>query len=163
MSTTSEAHAAPQNDAFVHGSEHGPADLPHATLKGYLIGFFLSVALTIVPFWLVMGDVLANRILTILLIMGFGVVQIFVHMIYFLHLNSRSEGGWNLMALAFTLVLVVIVLMGSSWIMYSANKNMMPMMHHEADSADAQQASAGTLLTRAESYSLGKPAEHDVH
>lgn len=163
MSTTSEAHAAPQSEAFVHGREHGSADLPHATLKGYLIGFFLSVGLTIVPFWLVMGDVLDNKTLTILLIMGFGVVQIFVHMIYFLHLNSQSEGGWNLMALTFTLVLVVIVLMGSSWIMYSANKNMMPMMHHEGDSADAQQAVSGTLLSRAESSSPGKPAEHNGH
>lgn len=92
-----------------------------------MTGFFLSVGLTIVPFWLVMGDVLDSRTLTILLILGFGVVQIFVHVIYFLHMNSQSEGGWNLMALAFTMVLVVIVLMGSVWIMYSANSNMMPM------------------------------------
>lgn len=130
---SSDTHATEQDSVFVHGSEHGPAGLPHATLKGYLTGFFLSVGLTIVPFWLVMGDVLDSTTLTIVLILGFGIVQIFVHVIYFLHMNSQSEGGWNLMALAFTMVLVVIVLMGSVWIMYSANSNMMPMSPEFSD------------------------------
>ncbi len=54
-------------------------------------------------------------------------MQIVVHMIYFLHMNATSEGGWNLLALIFTLVLVVITLSGSLWIMYHLNENMMPM------------------------------------
>jgi cytochrome o ubiquinol oxidase subunit IV len=46
--------------------------------------------------------------------------------VYFLHLNTSSEGGWNMLALIFTLVLVVIALSGSLWVMYHMNVNMMP-------------------------------------
>ncbi len=59
-------------------------------------------------------------------------MQIVVHMVYFLHMNPRSEGGWNMLALIFTVVLVVIVLSGSLWVMYHLNSNMMPMSPHEA-------------------------------
>ena len=50
-------------------------------------------------------------------------------MIYFLHMNAHSEGGWTMMALIFTVVLVVIALAGSLWVMYHLNTNMMPMPH----------------------------------
>jgi len=58
-------------------------------------------------------------------------VQIVVHIIYFLHLDTKSESGWNMLALIFTLVLVVITLSGSIWIMYHLNSNMMPMSPHD--------------------------------
>jgi cytochrome o ubiquinol oxidase operon protein cyoD len=54
-------------------------------------------------------------------------VQIFVHMIYFLHMNTKSEGGWTFMALLFTVVIVMITMVGSLWVMYNLNVNMMPM------------------------------------
>ena len=59
--------------------------------------------------------------------MAFAFAQIVVHMICFLHMNTRSEGGWTVMALAFTVVVVVITLSGSIWVMYHLNTNMMPM------------------------------------
>lgn len=108
-----------------HGHHHED-DAPHSTLKGYLTGFVLSVILTAVPFWLVMGDVLDSTTLTIMLLLGFAVVQIVVHMVCFLHMNFRSEGGWNMLALIFTLVIVFITLAGSLWVMYHLNHNMMP-------------------------------------
>jgi cytochrome o ubiquinol oxidase operon protein cyoD len=97
----------------------------HGSRKGYLIGFLLSVVLTAIPFWLVMANPLSSQA-TALIIMAFAVVQIVVHMIYFLHMNRRAEGGWSMMALLFTLVLVVIALSGSLWVMYHMNQNMMP-------------------------------------
>ena len=54
-------------------------------------------------------------------------MQIVVHVVFFLHLDTRSEGGWNLIAFAFTVVVVAIVLGGSLWIMFHLNSNMMPM------------------------------------
>lgn len=111
-----------------HGHDgHHDEGASHGSLKDYLIGFFLSVVLTAIPFWLVMGDVLASKSATAIVIMAFAVVQVLVHMIYFLHMNGRSEGGWNLMALLFTLLLVVIVLAGSMWVMYHLHMNMMPV------------------------------------
>jgi cytochrome o ubiquinol oxidase operon protein cyoD len=73
-----------------------------------------------------MGDVIADRTVTTLLIMAFGVVQIFVHMVYFLHMNTKSEGGWTMMAAIFTIIIIVIALAGSLWVMFHLNTNMMP-------------------------------------
>ena len=63
--------------------------------------------------------------------MGLAVAQIVVHMIYFLHMNARSEGGWTMLALIFTVVLVFITISGSIWILYHLNANMMPMSPHD--------------------------------
>ena len=110
-----------------HDDDHDTG--PHATFKGYVTGFVLSVILTAIPFWLVMAGVFESRLVTAALIMGFGAVQIVVHMIYFLHMNTKSEGGWTILALIFTLLLVAIALSGSLWVMHHLNTNMMPMTH----------------------------------
>jgi cytochrome o ubiquinol oxidase operon protein cyoD len=111
----------------VHGhvGAHG-AGAAHGSRREYLIGFGLSVVLTAVPFWFVMTDALGDRQVTAIAIMALAAAQIVVHMIYFLHMNSRSEGGWTVMALLFTLVLVAIALTGSLWVLYHLNTNMMP-------------------------------------
>lgn len=113
-----------------HGDgHHGHDDSgSHSTLKGYMTGFILSVILTAIPFWIVMSGGLHSSGETALVILGIAAVQIVVHMIYFLHMNSKSEGGWTLLALIFTIVLVVITLSGSIWVMFHLNHNMMPAM-----------------------------------
>jgi cytochrome o ubiquinol oxidase subunit IV len=86
--------------------------------------------LTAIPFWLVMGKV-ATPVAAGLVVLGFAAVQMLVHMVYFLHLNAKVEGGWSMLALVFTAALVVIVLAGSVWVMYHLNTNMMPMAPHD--------------------------------
>lgn len=110
-----------------HGDAHGGA--AHGSFKTYLIGFVLSVILTAIPFWLVMSGAIDNKQATAIVIMAFAVVQIVVHMVFFLHMNTASEGGWSMLALIFTMILVVIVLTGSLWVMYHLNANMMPGLH----------------------------------
>jgi len=114
-----------------HGHDHHEDEAAHSTLKGYLTGFVLAVILTAIPFWIVMSGGLAKSSTTALVVLGLAAVQIVVHMIYFLHMNAKSEGGWNMLALIFTLVLVVITLSGSIWIMYHLNNNMMPASMHD--------------------------------
>jgi len=104
----------------------------HYSMKDYAIGFVLSLILTAIPFWLVMGNVLPPET-TKYVIMGFAAIQFVVQMIYFLHMNSKSEGGWNMMALILTVVLLVIVLAGSIWVMSHMNANMMPAMGGASD------------------------------
>jgi len=110
-------HPAPE-----HSHRHA-----HGSRSSYLLAFWLSVALTAVPFWLVMGGVLGDKQVTALVIMGLAAVQIVVHMVYFLHMNTSSEGGWSMMALIFTVIMIVIALTGSLWVMHHLNGNMMPM------------------------------------
>jgi cytochrome o ubiquinol oxidase operon protein cyoD len=111
------------NDNHSDNHDDGAA---HGTLKGYLTGFILSIILTAIPFWVVIGKVFDQSSTTAMVILGLGAVQIVVHMVYFLHMNARSEGGWTLLALIFTVVVVVITLAGSLWVMYHLNVNMMP-------------------------------------
>jgi cytochrome o ubiquinol oxidase subunit IV len=98
----------------------------HGSVRTYLIGFLLSVVLTAVPFWLVMTGRLDPQT-TAITIVALAIVQILVHTVCFLHLNTKAEGGWTLLAYVFTAVLVLIVISGSLWIMYHLNTNMMPM------------------------------------
>ena len=118
---THSAHAAHGHSGSHDGMAHGDI-----TLSGYLTGFLLSVFLTAVPFYLVMSGVLGDKQVTAFVIMAFAAVQIVVHMIYFLHMNTTSEGGWTMMALIFTVVMVVIAMTGSLWVMHHLNMNMMP-------------------------------------
>jgi cytochrome o ubiquinol oxidase operon protein cyoD len=112
--------------SMVESHAHGTAG-SHGSLRDLVIGFVLSVVLTAIPFWLVMGGVIPDKRLTAYVIMGFAAVQIVVHMVYFLHMNQKSEGGWTMLALIFTLVIVGITLAGSLWVMHHMNTNMMPM------------------------------------
>lgn len=115
-------------DQHAEHEHHAAAELPHASLREYLIGFVLSLILTAIPFWLVMTMPLSPAV-TAAVIMGFAVVQIVVHMVFFLHMNSKSEGGWTMLSLIFTITVVVIMLAGSLWVMHHLNTNMMPMPH----------------------------------
>jgi cytochrome o ubiquinol oxidase operon protein cyoD len=121
----SDVHHAHGHDDHGHG--HVEA---HGSLKDYSIGFILSVILTAIPFWLVMTHQLAPGT-TKFVILGFAAVQVVVHMIYFLHMNSKSEGGWNMMALIMTAILLFIILTGSIWVMYHMNANMMPHISND--------------------------------
>jgi len=115
-----------------HDHDGHTSFVTHYSIKDYAIGFALSLVLTAIPFWLVMGHVLPPET-TKWVIMGFAAVQFVVQMIYFLHMNSKSEGGWNMMALLLTTVLLVIVLAGSIWVMTHMNANMMPAMGGASD------------------------------
>lgn len=119
---THTAHA----DDHHHGDGHAQAHA-HGSFSTYMLGFVLSVVLTAIPFWLVMSGAPPSKQITALVIMAFAVVQIVVHMIYFLHMSPKSENGWSMMALIFTIVMVVIALSGSLWVMNHLNSNMMPM------------------------------------
>lgn len=126
------------HDTYGH-DHHDDHDVhaAHGSLKGYLIGFGLSVILTAIPFWLVMtGSVTPGW--TAAIIIALAVVQILVHMVFFLHLDTKSEGGWNLLAAIFTIVIVVITLAGSLWVMYHMNENMMPHMAPPSGAAQGE-------------------------
>lgn len=115
------------SDSHDHAAHGHDGHANHGSLRSYLTGFVLASILTIIPFWLVMGHVFQSHWLTITIVLLLAIVQILVHVVYFLHLDTRSEGGWNMLSFVFTIVLVVIVLGASIWVMYNENSLMMPM------------------------------------
>jgi cytochrome o ubiquinol oxidase operon protein cyoD len=108
---------------YVGGTVAGES---HASGKSYLIGFLLSVVLTAIPFWLVMNQSAHGFSAATILaaILAFAVVQVFVHVVYFLHMDRSAEQRWNVVAFGFTLMILVIVVSGSVWIMHNATGNM---------------------------------------
>ncbi|MBK4216032.1 cytochrome o ubiquinol oxidase subunit IV [Paracoccus caeni] len=120
-------HTAHHDDAHGHDDGHD-----HGSFKSYMTGFVLSVILTAIPFALVMSGGFESRLWTALVVVAFAAAQVFVHMVYFLHMNTSSEEGWTMLSLIFTVIVVVIMLAGSLWVMYHLNTNMMPQMNHEA-------------------------------
>lgn len=134
MSAGQELHDADGPHDAHHGGHHGGGhhpdshDAPHGTYNEYVTGFVLSVILTAIPFVLVMARPIESAGYTAAIVLACAVSQILVHMIYFLHMSPKAEGGWQLLSTAFTIVLVVITLAGSLWIVFHLNRNMMPGM-----------------------------------
>ncbi|AMM17474.1 cytochrome o ubiquinol oxidase subunit IV [Burkholderia sp. PAMC 28687] len=96
----------------------------HGSVRSYLIGFALSVILTAASFFIVMGHGMETST-AILLIATLALIQVVVHLVYFLHLNASSEQSWNVMAFGFTVMTAVVLIGGSIWIMHNVSMNMM--------------------------------------
>lgn len=94
------------------------------SLKSYLTGFVLSLILTAIPFALVMNGTLPSSAI-LSGIFGAGIVQILVHLHYFLHLDTSSAARWNLLAMMFTLLILALFVGGTLWIMFNLNYRMM--------------------------------------
>jgi cytochrome o ubiquinol oxidase subunit IV len=117
---TGSARAADASPVPAHATHAGAS---HGSGKSYATGFVLSLMLTAIPFAMVMSGALPRS--TVLpSILAIGVLQIVVHLVCFLHMNTKSEGGWNALAFAFTVVITVILVAGSVWIMQHLDHNL---------------------------------------
>jgi len=94
------------------------------SLKSYLIAFVLSLILTAIPFALVMSGAWSSSAI-LAGIFSAGIVQILVHLHYFLHLDASSAARWNVLALMFTLAIMVLFVGGTIWIMFNLYHRMM--------------------------------------
>lgn len=100
-------------------------NLDHGSVKSYLVGFVLAVILTVIPFYLVM-NLSMSKVATLYTIFAFAVVQIVVHLKYFLHLNFTTETGrLNTISFLFSALIIGLVVGLSLWIIFSANNLMM--------------------------------------
>ena len=101
---------------------HGGA--AHGSVREYIAGLALSIVLTLIPFGLVMyGDWSSALVLAIILLCA--VAQVFVQLVFFLHMNTSSEQIWNTTSAVFIVLIVAVVVLGSIWIMQHLNHNML--------------------------------------
>jgi cytochrome o ubiquinol oxidase operon protein cyoD len=96
----------------------------HGSFGSYMTGFVLSVILTVAAFGLVMNGTLTGQN-ALFAIAGLAFVQIVVHLVFFLHMNTSSTQRWNVTAFAFTALTAVIVIGGTLWIMHNVSMNIM--------------------------------------
>ncbi|KAA0946967.1 MULTISPECIES: cytochrome o ubiquinol oxidase subunit IV [unclassified Pseudomonas] len=99
-------------------------DAGHGSVKSYTIGFILSVILTIIPFGLVMYPTLPKSI-TLMIVLAFAVIQVVVHLVYFLHLDRSEAQRSNVIAFVFAAMVIVLLVGLSLWIMFSIHTYMM--------------------------------------
>ena len=98
--------------------------ISRGSLQSYLTGFVLSLILTAIPFALVMSGALSSSA-ALAGIFSAGIVQILVHLHYFLHLDASSAARWNVLAMIFTLLIMILFVGGTLWIMSNLNYRMM--------------------------------------
>lgn len=94
----------------------------------YIVGFVLSVALTLLAYALVVMEIFTG-ITLLLVVTGVAVLQLVVQMVFFLHIGRGSK--WKLLTLIFTVVFLAIVVVGTIWVMHHLNYNMMHMSPEE--------------------------------
>lgn len=108
-----------------HANGHG-AHAAHGSLRSHLVGYALSVVLTLVSFGAVMGKLLPPSA-ALAIIVALCVAQLIVQLVFFLHLGPRKGQRGNSAIFACTVFLIAIVVSGSLWVMHNATLNMMPM------------------------------------
>jgi cytochrome o ubiquinol oxidase subunit IV len=95
----------------------------YGTYKSYIIGFGLSIAFTLLSFYMVAYSNKPPETLYILVGL-LAIAQFSIQTIFFLHLNPRSNSSWNLISFLFTVLMTVVLVIGTMWIMYNLYEKM---------------------------------------
>ena len=107
------------------GDDLAPGEIPQA-IGGYLVGLALATLLTCVSFYIAQSTLVWQPSIPIALSV-LALAQMGVHLVFFLHITSGADSVNNVMALAFGLLIVALLVFGSLWIMTHLNHNVMPM------------------------------------
>ena len=108
------------------GDEHADGGGIAQRVLGYLIGLGLAILLTAVSFFVAGTDLVWEPSIPVALVV-LAIAQMGVHLVFFLHITTGADNTNNVLALAFGVLIVILVMAGSLWIMDNLNHNMMPM------------------------------------
>ncbi|MGB2580412.1 MAG: cytochrome o ubiquinol oxidase subunit IV [Minisyncoccia bacterium] len=95
-------------------------------MRSYVTGFVLSILLTLLPYFIVVNHLFGSSSIVYAAV-GFGIAQLLVQVVFFLHLHKKSKPHWNMIVFIFTVLIVAILVGGSLWVMYNLNYNMTKM------------------------------------
>ena len=120
----SDSHGLPQQADLAPGDE----EVVSVKLRvlGYLVGLGLAILLTATSFFIAGTNLVWQPSIPVAIIV-LAIAQMGVHLVFFLHITTAPDNTNNVMALAFGLLIVFLVIGGSLWIMSNLNHNMMPM------------------------------------
>ena len=107
-------------DEYVEGGSLG------LRVVGYLTGLGLAILLTATSFFVAGTDLVWQPSIPVALVV-LAIAQMGVHLVFFLHITTGPDNTNNVLALAFGVLIVMLVMVGSLWIMANLNHNMMPM------------------------------------
>jgi cytochrome o ubiquinol oxidase subunit IV len=113
-----------------HKSDVAPGDEKQTSVRlrvlGYLVGLGLAILLTATSFFVAGTDLVWQPSIPVAITV-LAIAQMGVHLVFFLHITTGPDNTNNVMALAFGLLIVFLVIGGSLWIMDNLNQNMMPL------------------------------------
>jgi cytochrome o ubiquinol oxidase operon protein cyoD len=104
----------------------GASDEHSARIGTYLLGLAFATLLTLASFWVAKTHLIYDPGVPMALA-TLAVAQMGIHLVFFLHLTTAPDNTNNILALAFGLLIVGLVIFGSVWIMAHLNHNLMPM------------------------------------
>jgi cytochrome o ubiquinol oxidase operon protein cyoD len=107
------------------GDEHLEGGIAQRVI-GYLVGLGLAILLTATSFFVAGTDLVWQPSIPVALVV-LAIAQMGVHLVFFLHITTGPDNTNNVLALAFGVLIVFLVIGGSLWIMANLNHNMMPM------------------------------------
>ena len=115
---------------FDNRADLAPGDEEEASigsrLLGYVVGLGLAILLTATSFFVAGTDLVWQPSIPVAIIV-LAIAQMGVHLVFFLHITTGADNTNNILALAFVMLIVFLVIGGSLWIMANLNHNMMPM------------------------------------
>jgi cytochrome o ubiquinol oxidase operon protein cyoD len=120
----SDSHGLPQQADLAPGDEEVVS--VRIRLLGYLVGLGLAILLTATSFFVAGTNLVWQPSIPVAIIV-LAIAQMGVHLVFFLHITTGPDNTNNVLALAFGLLIVFLVIGGSLWIMSNLNHNMMPM------------------------------------
>ncbi len=123
--TTASDHELQHGDSAPGDERVGRNEIAQG-VYGYLIGFGLAVGLSLVSFYMARSTLVWAPSIPIALSV-LAIAQMGVHLVFFLHLTTGPDNVNNVLALAFGVLIVMLLVFGSLWIMMHLNHNMMPM------------------------------------
>lgn len=112
------------DDDRAPGEDSGGVDI-RGKMVTYIVGFLLAAVLSIASFAVVHSGVIYGPGIPVALI-ALAIAQMGVHLVFFLHVTSGPDNTNNVLALAFGMLIVGLVLIGSIWIMGHLDHNLMP-------------------------------------
>jgi cytochrome o ubiquinol oxidase subunit IV len=95
-------------------------------ILGYVIGLFLAIFLTAVSFFVAGTSLVWGPSIPLALVV-LAIAQIGIHLVFFIHITTGPDNTNNVLALAFGVLIVMLIMVGSLWIMFNLGQNMTPM------------------------------------
>jgi cytochrome o ubiquinol oxidase subunit IV len=124
--TSSGAHPEESGD-IAPGYEIDTHESVRVAIRGYLTGLALAILLTIASFWFAHSGLVYRPAVPVTLV-ALAIAQMGIHLVFFLHITTAPDNTNNVLALAFGVLIVFVLVFGTVWVMANMNKNMMPML-----------------------------------
>jgi cytochrome o ubiquinol oxidase subunit IV len=111
--------------AIKHELAQLPPEKTHGLFGSYVIGFIFSISLTFVAYYGVTRDWFSSGSVVFALL-TLAIMQFVVQLFFFLHVGRETRPRWKLLMLFLAIVFVLILVLGSIWVMYNLNYRMTP-------------------------------------